>query len=154
MRVDDSLPIQREAGMHIHAIVGDSKGFTCVQVFDPDLEVIGLLYEMDHPDDNHTCDQSHRDSGPKENPEQRMPLGNGHRVWMVAEPHANRSLLSLLCSVALGGSVRRRTAMLSLGVPEPAVNIPGSEAEVLHSHVVLKTEGIDRMYLKAYLQQL
>jgi hypothetical protein len=38
--------------------------------------------------------------------------------------------------------------------PEPTMSIPRSVAEVIREHVVLETEGIDRMYLNVYQPKL
>jgi hypothetical protein len=38
--------------------------------------------------------------------------------------------------------------------PEPIVSVPRSVADVLHNHVTLEVEGIDRMYLNVYQPKL
>jgi hypothetical protein len=41
-----------------------------------------------------------------------------------------------------------------MGRPEPVMNVPQTVVEVLHDHVTLETEAIDRMYLNVYVPQL
>jgi hypothetical protein len=72
--------------------------------------------------------------------------------WINKMAPADRS--GSACAAPFVGPLKAVVIPKDRRRPEPTMSIPRSVAEVIREHVVLETEGIDRMYLNVYQPKL